>query len=49
MNVEIGTGATKFLFWEYLFQIFSNGSLQCEDQNWSYLANFTAWIQIQYL
>ncbi len=29
MNVEIGTGAPIFLFWEYLFQIFSILSLQC--------------------
>ncbi len=29
MNVEIANVATKFLFWEYLFQIFSIGSLQC--------------------
>jgi hypothetical protein len=29
MNVEIGTVATQFLFWEYFFQIFGIGSLQC--------------------
>ncbi len=29
MNVEIATVATQFLFWEYLFQIFCIGSLQC--------------------
>ena len=33
MNVEIGTVAAQSLFWEYLFQIFGIGSLQCIGTN----------------
>jgi hypothetical protein len=29
MNVEIGTEATQFLYWENLFPIFGIVSLQC--------------------
>jgi hypothetical protein len=29
MSVENGTVASQFLFWEYWFQIFGIGSLQC--------------------
>ncbi len=41
MNVEIGTVAAQFLFWEYLFQIFSIDSLQGIVHIWSNLDYFT--------
>jgi hypothetical protein len=46
MNVEIGTEAPIFLFWEYLFRNFGILSLQCSDfrslearscEKWSYV------------
>ncbi len=53
MNVEIGTEAPIFIFWEYLFQIFGILSLQCIHQekvifpktNSQYIACGYHWIQ----
>jgi hypothetical protein len=38
MNVEIGTVAQRFLFWEYLFQIFGIVSMQCATKDHSDLS-----------
>ncbi len=37
MNVEIGTEAPIFLFWEYFFLIFGILSLQCVEENNGYV------------
>jgi hypothetical protein len=38
MNVEIRIVAPQFLFWEYLFRLFSTVSLQCV---WKYFIEWT--------
>jgi hypothetical protein len=40
MNVEIGTEAPIFLFWEYLLQFFGILSLQCIDKKVEHLSRY---------
>jgi hypothetical protein len=40
MNVESGTEAPIFLFWEYLFQIFGILSLQCGNLQYESSQNY---------
>ncbi len=53
MNVKIGTEASIFLFWEYLFQIFGILSLQCIHaklsvfaRSWHGVCNIRGWADL---
>ncbi len=47
VNVEIGTVAAKFLFWEYVFRIFGIDSLQCMYRTLVIPASFYFFMELE--
>jgi hypothetical protein len=44
MNVEIGTEASQFSFWGYIFPIFGKESLQCAGLLFT---DFNSWLKFR--